>query len=65
MPLKYEDIISYRAKHENRCNSILEDLNKIVMKARDDNKINIYMTKYRVKIANSIYLKISAVRLTD
>ena len=55
--LTYENVVSYRSDHENNFNQILETLNKHFIKARDDNKINIYMTKYRVKTADSLYLK--------
>jgi ppGpp synthetase/RelA/SpoT-type nucleotidyltranferase len=53
----FQQIIDFRRKNENKVKSILREIDELVLTARDERKICIYMTKYRVKSVNSMYLK--------
>ena len=57
MRITYENVLKYRKSNELKTQYLLKEINDIMVQGRDERKIPIYMTKYRIKSADSIYLK--------
>jgi GTP pyrophosphokinase len=57
MSITYSMVEKYRNDHIDDLEGILDDLEKLIAQARDKQRVPIYLTRSRVKSADSIYLK--------
>src|SRR5688572_8685194 len=55
--IAYEDIEKYHEDHETRVEGFLDDLESIIIRARDKMYLPVYATKRRMKSISSLYLK--------
>ena len=57
MPISHSDVKAYIQTRSNNVRYMLEKLNAMFMKGRDDCEMPIYSTKYRIKSCDGIYFQ--------
>lgn len=63
--MQYEQIVSFLNTHAYHVASALSVLEKDIISGRDARQVPVYLTKYRVKSADSIFLKLNRKSLGD
>lgn len=63
--MKYDDIYAFRIEHARQLRFALGNLEEKIIQGRDEQGVPVYLTKYRIKSADSIFLKMKKKRLSD
>jgi ppGpp synthetase/RelA/SpoT-type nucleotidyltranferase len=63
--ITYNDVINFRKKIYANLKSVLATVDEIIATGRDEEGIPIYVTKYRIKSVDSIYLKTKRDNVND